>query len=45
LRVAVPGTLRPVMDIAKVAAQSPLDISRPLWTATLVAVSRAGARR
>lgn len=36
LRVAEPGTLRQVMDIAEVAAQSPLDISRPLWTATLV---------
>jgi diacylglycerol O-acyltransferase len=36
LRVAEPGTLRQVMDIAEVAAQSPLDISRPLWTATLL---------
>jgi diacylglycerol O-acyltransferase len=36
LRVAEPGTLRQVMDIAEVAAQSPLDISRPLWTATLI---------
>jgi len=36
LRVAEPGTLRQVLDIAEVAAQSPLDISRPLWTATLL---------
>lgn len=32
VRVPEPGTLRQVMDIAEVAAQSPLDISRPLWT-------------
>lgn len=36
LRVPEPGTLRQVMDLAEVVAQSPLDISRPLWTATLV---------
>ena len=36
MRVPEPGTLRQVMDIAEVAPQSPLDISRPLWTATLV---------
>lgn len=36
VRVPAPGTLRQVMDIAEVAAQSPLDISRPLWTATLI---------
>ncbi|WP_123029407.1 wax ester/triacylglycerol synthase family O-acyltransferase [Mycolicibacterium stellerae] len=36
LRVSEPGTLREVMDLAEVALQSPLDISRPLWTATLV---------
>ena len=36
VRVAEPGTLREVMDLAEVALQSPLDISRPLWTATLV---------
>jgi diacylglycerol O-acyltransferase / wax synthase len=36
MRVAEPGTLREVMDLAEVALQSPLDISRPLWTATLV---------
>jgi diacylglycerol O-acyltransferase len=36
MRVPEPGTLREVFDLAEVAAQSPLDISRPLWTATLV---------
>ncbi len=36
MRVPEPGTLRQVFDLAEVAAQSPLDISRPLWTATLV---------
>ena len=36
VRVAEPGTLREVIDLAEVALQSPLDISRPLWTATLV---------
>ncbi|MBX7431358.1 wax ester/triacylglycerol synthase family O-acyltransferase [Mycobacterium sp. Y57] len=36
VRVPEPGTFRQVMDIAEVAAQSPLDISRPLWTATLI---------
>ncbi|WP_163722808.1 wax ester/triacylglycerol synthase family O-acyltransferase [Mycolicibacterium psychrotolerans] len=36
VRVPQPGTLRQVMDLAEVAAQSPLDISRPLWTATLI---------
>ena len=36
LRVPEPGTLREVMDLAEVALQSPLDISRPLWTATLI---------
>lgn len=36
VRVPEPGTMRQVMDLAEVAAQSPLDISRPLWTATLV---------
>jgi WS/DGAT/MGAT family acyltransferase len=28
--------LREVMDLAEVALQSPMDISRPLWSATLV---------
>lgn len=36
IHVPSPGTLRQVFDLAEVAAQSPLDISRPLWTATLV---------
>ena len=36
LRVPEPGTLRQAIDLAEVALQSPLDISRPLWTATLV---------
>lgn len=36
LRCPEPGTLREVLDLAEVAMQSPLDISRPLWTATLV---------
>lgn len=36
LRVPEPGTLRQVIDLAEVNLQSPLDISRPLWTATLV---------
>ena len=36
VRVSEPGTLREVIDLAEVNLQSPLDISRPLWTATLV---------
>lgn len=36
VRVPHPGTLRDVLDLAEVILQSPLDISRPLWTATLV---------
>ena len=36
LRVPEPGTLREVLDLAELQVQSPLDISRPLWTATLV---------
>lgn len=36
VRVPAPGTLREVLDLAEVAQQSPMDISRPLWTATLV---------
>lgn len=36
LRVPEPGTLRQVFDIAEVTLQSPLDISRPLWTVTLI---------
>lgn len=36
LRLPEPGTMRQLMDLSEVAQQSPLDISRPLWTATLV---------
>lgn len=36
IRIAEPGTVRQVIDHADVAAQSPLDISRPLWTTTLI---------
>ena len=36
VRVPQPGNLRDVLDLAEVMLQSPLDISRPLWTATLV---------
>ncbi len=36
MRVPEPGTLRQLFDMAEVATQSPLDISRPLWSATLV---------
>lgn len=36
MRVPEPGTLREVFDLAEVIQQSPMDVSRPLWTATLV---------
>ncbi|MCV7103409.1 WS/DGAT/MGAT family O-acyltransferase [Mycobacterium palustre] len=36
VRVSGSGTLREVFDLAEVMLQSPMDISRPLWTATLV---------
>src|ERR1700736_4405011 len=36
VHVPDPGTMREVFDLAEVSFQSPLDISRPLWTATLV---------
>src|SRR6201997_4747215 len=36
VRVSGAGTLREVFDLAELILQSPLDISRPLWTATLV---------
>jgi len=36
VRVSGDGTLREVFDLAELILQSPLDISRPLWTATLV---------
>ena len=35
-RVPEPGELRDVLDIAELMVQSPLDISRPLWSATLL---------
>jgi len=42
VRVPEPGTLREVLDLAEVMLQSPLDISRPLWTATLVEGLKGG---
>jgi diacylglycerol O-acyltransferase / wax synthase len=36
LRVPEPGTVREVLDVAEVMVQSPMDVSRPLWTITLV---------
>ncbi len=36
VRVPEPGTLRQVLDLAEIALQSPMDITRPLWSATLV---------
>ena len=36
MHVSEPGTLRQVFDLAEVMVQSPLDIARPLWTATLI---------
>ncbi|MDV3127729.1 wax ester/triacylglycerol synthase family O-acyltransferase [Mycobacterium sp. 21AC1] len=45
VRVPEPGTVRELLDLAEVAVQSPMDISRPLWSATLVeglAGGRAG---
>jgi diacylglycerol O-acyltransferase / wax synthase len=36
MRVPEPGSLREVFDLAELSLQSPMDISRPLWTATLV---------
>jgi diacylglycerol O-acyltransferase / wax synthase len=36
VRVSGSGTLREVFDLAEVILQSPMDISRPLWTVTLV---------
>ena len=35
-RVTAPGTLRDVLDMAELMVQAPLDISRPLWSVTLV---------
>ncbi|WP_454561302.1 wax ester/triacylglycerol synthase family O-acyltransferase [Mycobacterium haemophilum] len=42
MRVPEPGTLREVFDLAEVIQQSPMDVSRPLWTATLVEGLAAG---
>lgn len=36
VRVPEPGTVRELLDLAEVAMQSPMDITRPLWSATLV---------
>jgi len=36
LRVAEPGSLRELLDLAELMLQAPMDTSRPLWTATLV---------
>ncbi len=36
VRIPEPGNMRQLIDLAEIALQSPLDISRPLWTATLV---------
>jgi WS/DGAT/MGAT family acyltransferase len=36
VRVPEPGTLRDVFDLAELVLRSPMDISRPLWTVTLV---------
>lgn len=36
VRAPEPGRLREVFDLAEVMVQSPMDISRPLWTVTLV---------
>ncbi|GAB5897038.1 wax ester/triacylglycerol synthase family O-acyltransferase [Mycolicibacterium mageritense] len=36
VRVPAPGTIRDLIDLAEIAMQSPMDITRPLWSATLV---------
>jgi diacylglycerol O-acyltransferase / wax synthase len=36
MRAPEPGTLRQVLDLAEFNLQAPLDINRPLWSATLV---------
>src|SRR5215470_12868743 len=36
MRVPSPGTLRDLFDLAEIALQTPMDITRPLWSATLV---------
>jgi hypothetical protein len=35
-RITAPGALRDVLDMAELMVQAPLDISRPLWSVTLV---------
>ena len=45
LRIPEPGTLRQLIDLAEVAAQSPLDISRPLWTVDARRRARRRPRR
>ncbi len=42
VRAPHPGSVRDVLDLAEVMLQSPLDISRPLWTATLVEGLKGG---
>lgn len=41
-RVPAPGTLRDVLDMAELMVQAPLDISRPLWSVTLIEDLSAG---
>jgi Wax ester synthase-like Acyl-CoA acyltransferase domain len=36
VHVPQPGTLREVLDLAEVMLLSPLEVSRPLWSATLI---------
>src|SRR6202000_3274486 len=36
VRVSEPGSMRQVFDLAELMLQSPMDIARPLWTATLI---------
>jgi diacylglycerol O-acyltransferase len=36
LRVPEPGNLRQVFDMAEIIQQTPMDITRPLWSATLI---------
>jgi diacylglycerol O-acyltransferase / wax synthase len=36
VHVPQPGTLQEVLDLAEVMLQSPLEVSRPLWSATLI---------
>lgn len=36
IRVPEPSSLRAVFDVAELMIQSPIDVNRPLWSATLV---------